>query len=219
MLQINLRVSYSFLIALALGGIILLTGCEAKRQMVVMRPTYSVTQPRIELQWHDYTNRRPQMGRYIAPEPIPKLATRRETTPIVGMDTLPKVASAPATATYVPVYAGMAEASAANTGSATDAPDDRSFYAAIQAEFADDPSDSEKMKAFKALKDSLDIALTASGMTPDEIKRFYILNYLSRGPAPTRVSEQGQSGSHQALDTLTSQAMLLVGCRKGTRLS
>lgn len=154
------------------------------------------------------------MDRYSIPDPIyiPQRITPTEVQPLAAQDTL--ASSTVEVKPYQPIYAGMAEASSGYTSDATLGINENQFYAAIEMEFEDDPNDSEKMRSFKALKDSLDIALTASGMTPDEIKRFYILNYLSRGPAPSRVLQQGQSDGQEGSSIVPVTVALVFAFRR-----
>lgn len=92
--------------------------------------------------------------------------------------------------TYRPIYAGMANVNV-TTGTASEAPDEDAFYDAIMAEFEIHPDDSRKMIEFKQLKDSLDAALVAAGYTPEQIRKFYILNYMTRKPVEDGTGAQG----------------------------
>jgi hypothetical protein len=74
------------------------------------------------------------------------------------------------------------------------------LYTKIQDEFKVKKDDDAKMQSFKALKDSLDMALAKSGYTPEEIRRFYVLQYLGSGSRLAQNTEpekkEKQSSNH-----------------------
>lgn len=63
------------------------------------------------------------------------------------------------------------------------------LYGKIQAEFVVQKEDDEKMRAFKAMKKDLDGSLARAGYTQEEIKRFYVLQYLGSGHSITAQAE------------------------------
>lgn len=75
------------------------------------------------------------------------------------------------------------------------------FYASIQAGYEVREEDTQEMRQFKSLKDSLDTVLREQGYTEKEIKQFYVLNYLGQGQGSSR------SGSNNHLPTSPYPAM------------
>lgn len=75
------------------------------------------------------------------------------------------------------------------------------LYATIQQSYkVDSTKDSPKMAAFKHMKDTLDIALAQSGYTSEEIKQFYVLQFIS-APRPATNKPTSQ---HQPTNSLTA---------------
>jgi hypothetical protein len=72
------------------------------------------------------------------------------------------------------------------------------LYATIRQSYAvDSTKDSPKMAAFKHMKDTLDVALAQSGYSKEEIKQFYILQFLS---APQASATTGKPNSQRKPD-------------------
>lgn len=140
------------------------------------------------------------------PQPKPEVTVGNRKVEVAGSNEVMEgapVGGAPKTPAeppaYQPIYAGAAETYNQISGTASEGIDEDAFYNAILAEFEPQPGDSDKMLAFKALKDSLDQALTNSGYTQEQIRKFYILNYLERKPLDTASTQAPGLGAHGAL--------------------
>lgn len=65
-------------------------------------------------------------------------------------------------------------------GQATTALDLNKYYESVMAMYDIDPNDSEKMREFKALKLKMDEALVKAGYTPQQIRQYYVLQFLGQ---------------------------------------
>ena len=65
-------------------------------------------------------------------------------------------------------------------GEASDAVDLNQYYRSVMAMYDPDENDTEKMREFKALKAKMDVALTKAGYTPQQIKQYYMLQFLGQ---------------------------------------
>lgn len=65
-------------------------------------------------------------------------------------------------------------------GEATTAIDLDKYHASVMAMYDDEPGDSEKMREFKALRKKMDEALVKAGYTQQQIKQYYVMQFLGQ---------------------------------------